>query len=326
MTRSLSAAHVAKVFSHVENEADPSAVVSSWRRCLTLHGLNPDTGGQPGRVQQLRIVEARQRNEAMTRAAEDIIDQLIGTMAGADSMIFLTDSNGIVIDTRSKRTGDFWDRPRNDWIGTDFDETHEGTNGVGTMLREGRPLTVAGDQHFHVRDVPVTCSGAPIFGLDGAIAGCLDISCTAARNDALANSLMLAAAVDAARRIELRMLSNAHPKKKLVLASRTGENPGAVLAVDQYGGVVGATRAARVLLKLKHEHLTGNLSVEQLWNDEAREPSWSATERHMIEAALARHRGNASAAARALGISRSTLYRKLQEYAMEGETADTRAS
>ena len=320
MARSLSAAHVAKVFSHVENEADPSALVSSWRRCLTVHGLNPDSGREPGRVEQLRIVESRQRNEAITRAADDIIDQLIATLVGADSMIFLTDAEGIVIDTRSKRTGDFWDRPRNDWLGTDFSEAQEGTNGVGTMLREGRPLTVAGDQHFHTRDVPVTCSGAPIFGLDGAIAGCLDISCTAAINDALANSLMLAAAIDAARRIELRMLSNAHPTKKLVMASRTGENPGAVLAVDEYGGVVGATRAARVMLKLKPEHLAGTLSVEQLWDGEAREPDWTATERRMIEAALARHRGNASATARALGMSRSTLYRKLQEYAAANGT------
>ncbi len=39
------------------------------------------------------------------------------------------------------------------------------------------------------------------------------------------------------------------------------------------------------------------------------------TERRLIEAALARHRGNASAAARALGMSRSTLYRKLKHYA-----------
>ena len=66
---------------------------------------------------------------------------------------------------------------------------------------------------------------------------------------------------------------------------------------------------------LKPEHLTGNFSVEQLWDGEAREPDWGATERRLIEAALARHRGNASAAARALGMSRSTLYRKLKHYA-----------
>lgn len=315
MTRSLSTSHAEKVFSHVENEADPSALVSSWRRCLTLHGLDPTSGSQPGRVEQIRILETQQRNEAMTRAADDVIDQLIRSLAGSDYMVFLADAQGIVLDTRSKRTGDFWERPRNDWLGTDFSEEGEGTNGVGTVLRDGRPLTVAGDQHFHIRDVPVACSGAPIWGLDGAIAGCIDISCGAVHTDALGSALMLGAVIDAARRIELRMLSNAHPTTKLVLASRAGENPGAVLAVDAYGGVVGATRAARVMLKLKPEHLTGNFSVEQLWDGEAREPDWGTTERRLIEAALARHRGNASAAARALGMSRSTLYRKLKHYA-----------
>ena len=39
-------------------------------------------------------------------------------------------------------------------------------------------------------------------------------------------------------------------------------------------------------------------------------------ERYLIEQALARHGGNVSQAAKALGLSRSALYRRLQHYGL----------
>jgi transcriptional regulator of acetoin/glycerol metabolism len=44
--------------------------------------------------------------------------------------------------------------------------------------------------------------------------------------------------------------------------------------------------------------------------DVTREVSWSETEAALIRQALAANRGNMSAAARQLGISRATIYRK----------------
>ncbi len=42
-------------------------------------------------------------------------------------------------------------------------------------------------------------------------------------------------------------------------------------------------------------------------------------EEHMIRAALRRHEGNVSEAAKSLGLSRSALYRRLQRYGIWAE-------
>ncbi|HEU4564950.1 MAG TPA: helix-turn-helix domain-containing protein, partial [Gemmatimonadaceae bacterium] len=50
----------------------------------------------------------------------------------------------------------------------------------------------------------------------------------------------------------------------------------------------------------------GGGRLEEMTLDEA--------ERHLIRKALARHQGNVSRAADALGLSRSALYRRLQQH------------
>jgi DNA-binding NtrC family response regulator len=47
------------------------------------------------------------------------------------------------------------------------------------------------------------------------------------------------------------------------------------------------------------------------------EMSLDEVERHLIQRTLARHDSNVSQAAKALGLSRSALYRRLQKYGLE---------
>jgi transcriptional regulator with PAS, ATPase and Fis domain len=45
--------------------------------------------------------------------------------------------------------------------------------------------------------------------------------------------------------------------------------------------------------------------------------SLEEVERHLIQRMLGRHQGNVSQAAKALGLSRSAMYRRLQKYGLE---------
>jgi transcriptional regulator with PAS, ATPase and Fis domain len=47
------------------------------------------------------------------------------------------------------------------------------------------------------------------------------------------------------------------------------------------------------------------------------EMSLEEVEKHLIQRMLARHAGNVSKAAEALGLSRSALYRRLQKFGLE---------
>ncbi|MCB9994468.1 MAG: sigma-54-dependent Fis family transcriptional regulator [Hyphomicrobiaceae bacterium] len=58
---------------------------------------------------------------------------------------------------------------------------------------------------------------------------------------------------------------------------------------------------------------------DRFFDDEGDIASLAAIERDLIVTALAHHNGHMTDVARALGIGRSTLYRKLREYGLEGE-------
>ena len=61
-------------------------------------------------------------------------------------------------------------------LGALWDERHEGTNGIGTCLAEGGPVTVHREEHFRGYNLSLSCSGAPILDPHGGILAVLDAS------------------------------------------------------------------------------------------------------------------------------------------------------
>jgi transcriptional regulator with PAS, ATPase and Fis domain len=62
-------------------------------------------------------------------------------------------------------------------------------------------------------------------------------------------------------------------------------------------------------LALRASNPTGALRLEDM--------SLEEVEKHLIQRTLARHGGNVSRAADALGLSRSALYRRLEKFSLE---------
>jgi transposase-like protein len=111
---------------------------------------------------------------------------------------------------------------------------------------------------------------------------------------------------DAARRIESEAFRAAFPDCRIVVTPAHGSRGSALLAVDRYDLVIGATRTARQTLGLTANNLVRPLTNSRQMSD------LRAAERAELLRALARTDGNMSAAARDLGIGRATLYRRLK--------------
>ena len=122
---------------------------------------------------------------------------------------------------------------------------------------------------------------------------------------------------EAARRIEARHFRYAFPGARIVLVPDTDWGSGALLAIDRDDLVIGATRAARIACGITDAQIAGALRAEELLSDgdEAAE-DFGHAERAVVQRALARASGNVSAAAKALGVSRATMHRKMRLFGM----------
>lgn len=314
MSKGEAAQHAALVQSAIQSGgAASSALVASWRRSATLHRLDPTEGRSPHRLTETELLAARRRMEPMVRAAQASLDRLYLAVGGVGCCVLLADRDGVPIERRGSPGDDDIFEDWGLWTGAVWSEESEGTNGIGTCLVEERLVTIDRDQHFLSRNTPLSCTTAPIYDHEGRLAAALDVSsCRADLTAGLANLVAIAVG-EAARRIEIETFRQSFPNARFVVAPAAELSPGALLAIDKDGLVIGATRAARHAYRHRGDIVGKPLpraddaeGGETRFGEELR-----SAERAILERALIRQDGNVTAAARQLGMSRATLYRKL---------------
>ena len=301
--------HAQRVLSVLRDGAAPalSPIAASWRRCLTEYHLDPENRRPPETLSGGELSDARDRMGALLVAAQDNLDALFQAVGDAGCCVLLTDAQGVPVDRRGAAGDDQTFRRWGLWTGAVWSEAREGTNGVGTCLAEQRTLTIHREQHFHTRNIGLSCTVAPLFDAQGRLAGALDVSSCRPGMEGFTH-LVERAVTDAARRIEARAFREAFPKARIVLLPEPGLDRAStpMLAVDADDLVIGASRAARAALKLNDEALRRGAPSPDRGAD------LDGAERAAVRRALVQAGGNVSAAAQALGVSRATLHRRMK--------------
>lgn len=94
-------------------------------------------------------------------------------------------------------------------------------------------------------------------------------------------------------------------------AQQSPEDGSLLLAVDKDDLAIGANRAARRAFGLEKEGQLRPRPASDLLGRQDEATGFERAERAAVIRALARAEGNVSAAARALGVGRATLYRRM---------------
>ncbi|ADZ72136.1 GAF domain-containing protein [Polymorphum gilvum] len=311
--------HADRVAATVQESASAarSVVAASWRRSMMYHGLDPSIRRTPLRVEAPELHRARERNGRLLEIAEPTLERLFATAASAGCCVVLTDVEGLILTSNSAPgdEGDFdaWGLS----AGAIWSEASEGTNGIGTCVAEKRPVIIHQDQHFRTQNTAMSCMGAPVFDHAGRMVAVLDVS-SCRRDLTLSFAQVLGLVVtESARAVESDLFRTAYTGSKIVVAEGHGAGGVSLLAVDGDDLVVGATRQARKTLGLSEEALSLSPSLHEVLGAPAAVRNPHGTERSAIRRALARARGNVSAAARDLGVGRATMYRKMARYGIE---------
>ena len=176
----LATSHASRILHVVQNGLQPAGiephVTRSWYRCLREYGIEPSAPRQSSLLNSQALKELQQRMGELLPVARAEMESLYEQIAGSGFAVILSDTQGVVLTTITDPALQREFRHAGLSLGAIWDERHEGTNGIGTCLAEGGPVTVHRDEHFRGYNLSLSCSGAPILDPHGSIIAVLDAS------------------------------------------------------------------------------------------------------------------------------------------------------
>jgi transcriptional regulator of acetoin/glycerol metabolism len=241
---------------HVDAATPDSVIQQSWSRCVHQHGLDPTRMQEPIILPAQRVREHQERIEEFLRIARHGLEALYQQVAGMGYCVLLTDARGVTVDFLGDLQLDTSLRRAGLYLGSDWNELHAGTCGVGTAIATGQALVVHQGDHFDATHIPLTCTAAPVYDPLGRLNAILDISALTSPQAKSSQHLTLQIAKVYAQRVEnayfLRVhrhdwVLKLHPSPEFVEIS-----PDHLLALDTAGRIVGHNRAAQLLLEGEH--------------------------------------------------------------------------
>jgi transcriptional regulator of acetoin/glycerol metabolism len=251
--------------------ATPDAVIrDSWARCVHQHGLDPTRLQEAVILPQQRVREHRERLDEFLRIARHGLEALYQQVAGMGYCVLLTDARGITVDFIGDLQLDTTLRRAGLYLGSDWNELHAGTCGVGTAIATGQALTVHQGDHFDATHIPLTCTAAPVYDPLGRLNAILDISALTSPQAKSSQHLALQLVKVYASRVENAHFLRCHRNDWVLKLHGSPEfieiSPDHLLALDDAGRIVGHNRSAQLLLQAEHGSTVLGLPFAQLFN------------------------------------------------------------
>jgi transcriptional regulator of acetoin/glycerol metabolism len=146
------------------------SVLESWRRCRQL-GINPYSDGQPTRLSDAELSRRLEVNRDLIEIGQPIIDVAYRLAAHYKLVVSLLDEEGYILIL----TGEAEDVYRQTGVsyvpGMHCALEEMGTSSIPLVMQSGKPVRIAGSEHYCQRYHQVSCSAAPIKKENGKIIG-----------------------------------------------------------------------------------------------------------------------------------------------------------
>ena len=246
-----------------EQRSDP--VAQSWRRCINEYQLHPANPLEPHFISRTELEERRARRADVIACARHEMTTLYQQLGDAEAAVVLTDTEGVIVHMVSSPEFAAEVGPLGLRVGGMWSETTAGTNGMGTCLAAGRPVSVRREDHFFTQFSQLTCSAVPVYDPSGEISAVLDVT---SRSSLMQQHLLVLLGMTV-RMIENRLIDaryrNAHPlhfhsRPEFVYTLHEGK-----LAVGDDGRILAANRSALFQLGLSSMDDIRSRNIEDLF-------------------------------------------------------------
>lgn len=203
-----------------------TSVNQSWKRCMKM-GVDPGLK-KCGKFHDTRKIDDEHRflHDVVKNTARDLSNFL----TEKNLLFTICDRQGYLTGTIGSHKALRMAYSIHFGPGANWTEQSVGTNAIGTALASGLPQRVIGREHFCESSQSWACSAAPIFGTNGMLHGCVDIS-GPLQSD---HSRNLALAVYYARAIEALFFQR---QCMGMIGKVLGNNSIGLITLDRYGKV-----------------------------------------------------------------------------------------
>ncbi|MGX0977128.1 transcriptional regulator of acetoin/glycerol metabolism [Roseovarius sp. MBR-51] len=227
-------------------------VLDSWRRCVETYGMDPAQADAAHIVTDAELRRHREQSERLIATARSGLQSLFRQVAGQNYVLLLADSEGICVDFFGDPKFEDELRQAGLYLGSNWSEDLAGTCGVGSCLVTGEAVTIHQSDHFGVAHIPLSCTAAPIYDMQGQLTAVLDISLLRSPSPKSSQNLAINLVRASARRVEMANLMAMTRRDWVLRFSASPEflevDPEAAVALDGSGRIVGMTHGAVSLL------------------------------------------------------------------------------
>ena len=243
--------HILDVVRNGSAVLDSDVVASSWSRCVNEFRLHPNEPREPALVDRVELERRCAQRADIIECARYEMTTLYQQLADTELAVVLTDTDGVIVHMVSSPEFAAEAAPLGLRRGGIWGETEAGTNGMGTCLAAGRPVSIQREEHFYSQFTQLTCSAVPVYDPAGEIAAVLDVT----SRSRLQQQHLLVLLGMTARMVENRLIDKqfrtAHPlhfhsRPEFIYTLHEGK-----LALADDGRVLAANRSALFQLGLK---------------------------------------------------------------------------
>jgi transcriptional regulator of acetoin/glycerol metabolism len=217
-----------------DHEIGRSLTLQRWQRCREA-GLPADSLSEP--VMRLEDLAAAIAAFAPLLAPGAPFDAFATEMAKAGFCGLFCDANGVILAQRIAEPFRNVSAMTRLVEGAEWSERARGTNGVGTALIEGRPVSVVGAEHYELRNHALACFAAPIRDIRERVVAVLDASGPASSASPFVQASVVATAAALEALIVARTYDAAVPGGLFELERLLAGMPHATLLVESTGHV-----------------------------------------------------------------------------------------
>ncbi|HEY9131702.1 MAG TPA: sigma-54-dependent Fis family transcriptional regulator [Dyella sp.] len=236
-------------------------VAKSWLRCIEQYGIDADAARDTPVLDAASVGERQQRFGELLNVARAEMENLYEQIAGSGYAVILCDADAAILGAITDPTLKREFRAAGLRVGAIWSERYEGTNGLGTCIAEGGPVTIYREEHFRHFNMDLSCSGAPVLDTQGDVLAVLDASTVNAADTRLIQRHTMALVAMSANLISrCHFLAECRNMWVLRFHSRpefVGLLHEALLAVDGNGVVRAVNESALTQLGLSRDRLVG---------------------------------------------------------------------